>query len=407
MSDRSPTGNLPALPERFSLSPEFRLLAACSWVAPAAQEQAQSERIISLCGEKIDWDKFIDLVDRHRVPALTYIALRQHADRRLPGDIKEKLKERSDQARKQSLRYAAELIRLIKIFAASGVEVIPLKGSILSQRLFGDTGMRQLKDIDLLVRPKDLDRVDRLLELEGYRCTFPGFELTANQKEYFKTGIHHYEYVHNERGLNLEIHWRSLLWTPEQAAELWNSCQPTEWMGVHVNCLDDDALLLYLCDHGAGHKWFRIKWLSDIVMIFSQDRADGWENLLVMSDRLGLRRTLAQTVLLVHWLYGIPLPQRLCELIVEDKSTVVLGIIAIEALVMDGAGHARAGRRLGSLSRAWYLIRLKPSLPYGMIIKGLLICPPDFRIISLPASLFWLYLPLRPPLWFWRNYLKK
>jgi putative nucleotidyltransferase-like protein len=403
MADTQGGTALPALPERFRLSPEFRLLVACSWVNP----QAQAERIIYLSGERIDWDEFIELVDRHRVPVLAYAALRRHANECLPNDIREKLKERSDQARKQALRYAVELVRLIKMFAGNSIEVIPLKGLILSQRLFGDTGMRQLNDIDLMVRHEDLDLADRFLGLEGYRRISPGFELTKNQKKYLMTGIHHYEYVHNERCLNLELHWRSFLWTPEQAAELWNSCQPAEWMGLRVKCLDDDALLLYLCDHGAGHKWFRIKWLSDIAMILAQDRPNGWDNLLAMADRFDLRRVLAQTALLVHWLYEVSLPRPLSRLIEEETASVSLASIAITAILTSEVDHATGGRRFEYVKRTRYLIRLKPSLPYGMVLKGVLISPQDIKEIPLPSSIFWFYIPLRPVFWVWRNYLRK
>jgi len=33
---------LPSIPEKFNLTPEFRLMAACSWIAPPALEQVQA-----------------------------------------------------------------------------------------------------------------------------------------------------------------------------------------------------------------------------------------------------------------------------------------------------------------------------------------------------------------------------
>lgn len=406
MADIQGTLTLPAFPERFRLTTEFRLLLACSWFVPQSLEQAQAEKITSLCRECVDWNAFVSLVNRHRVPALVYANLCKHAGERLPGDIREKLKERSSQARKQALHCAVELVRLIKMFVEHGIGVIPLKGPLLSLRLFGDPGTRHARDIDLMIRPEDLDRIDKLLASEGYRCIFPGFELSAQQLSYLMTGIHHFEYVHGGHGLTLELHWRSFLWTPEQASGLWNNCLSVDWMGVRVNCPDDDALLLYLCDHGAGHKWFRIKWLSDVAMMLSQDRPDGWDNLLAMADRLDLRRTLAQTALLVHWLYEITLPGPLQRLIELEEVAVKLGITAISAMLASSEDHLTAGRRFGNMRRAWYFLRLKPSLPYGMVLKGILICPPDFKEFRLPNSLFWLYIPLRPVFWFWRNFMK-
>jgi hypothetical protein len=274
---------------------------------------------------------------------------------------------------------------------------------MLSQQLFGDPGSRQSKDIDLLIRPEDLVRADRILAEAGYRCIFPGFELTASQMNYLGTGVHHFEYIHGERKINVELHWRSYLWTSQQADCVWHRCRQIDWMGVAAACLDDDNQLLYLCDHGAAHKWFRIKWLSDMAMMLAQDRPDGWDSLLAMADRLGLRRALAQSALLVHWLYDIPLPAQLCRLIKEEKTSVALGSAALTGL----HNHDASGGRFEGVRHAFYLMRLKPSQPYGMLLKGMLICPADFTIVPLPDSLFWLYIPLRPVFWLWRNYLKR
>ncbi len=397
---------LPDLPQRFRLSLEFRLLLACSLVVPPALEIEHAERVAHLCDDSVDWDIFVGLVDRHRVPALVYDSLCRYGGK-LPVDIREKLKQRSNQARRQALRCAAELVRLVRLFAAQKIELIPLKGPLLSQQLFGDPGTRHSRDIDLLVMPGDLENVHKLLADEGYQCVFPGFELTPAQLDYIRTGVHHFEYFHGENGLTLEIHWRSFMLTPEQVAGMWRRCLPVGWMGTRITCLDEDDLILYLCDHGAGHKWFRIKWLSDIAMLFSRDRSDGWNNLLAMAEQLDLRRTLAQTALLVHWLYEITLPLPILRLVEEEKTALKLGIPAVSAMLASEEFHLTAGRRFGNMRRARYFKRLKPTMSFSMVLKIILVCPDDFKQFPLPKSLFWLYIPLRPLFWFLRNYTKK
>src|SRR5450631_1551270 len=103
-----PDVSLPDIPEKFSLTPEFRLLAACSWIAPPALEQDQAERIASLCRGGIDWQEFLVLVRRHAVPALAYATLGRHAGDGLPQAVRETLKKQNSTARHQALFQAAE-----------------------------------------------------------------------------------------------------------------------------------------------------------------------------------------------------------------------------------------------------------------------------------------------------------
>jgi len=128
---------LPIIPEKFSLTPEFRLLAACSWIAPPALEQDQAERIASLCKAGIDWEEFLVLVRRHGVSSLAYTMLCRHAGDRLPAAIRDILKTDHIQSSGQALLQSAELIRIGKRFSEQGIEMIPLKGVLLCVRRRG------------------------------------------------------------------------------------------------------------------------------------------------------------------------------------------------------------------------------------------------------------------------------
>jgi hypothetical protein len=104
--------------------------------------------------------------------------------------------------------------------------------------LYGDPGLRQSRDLDLMVKPEDLDRTDRLLLDEGYHRTFPDLELSTRQMEVLQSACQHYSYSHPQRSILLELHWRLNLWTPEQVAELWSRSRPMEWSGArfrHMN----------------------------------------------------------------------------------------------------------------------------------------------------------------------------
>jgi hypothetical protein len=116
-----------------------------------------------------------------------------------------------------------------------------------------------------------------------------------------------------------------------------------------------------------------------------------------------MRRVLAQTALLVNWLYGIPLSGVLCSLVAEERAAASLADKAMSSLLQSSMERNSAGKRLDGLRHACYLFKL--ALPLSGIIKGMLIKYSDFKELSLPDRLFWLYFQLRPLFWLWRNYL--
>jgi len=406
MADMQMGTTLPRLPERFQLTPEFRLVAACSWVAPESLAQAQADKIVELCNGHINWDLFIALIKRHEVHALAHASLSRHAGNGIPLPALETIRKHNSIVRRQSLFQTAELIRLIRLFSDSGVEVIPLKGVFLSQQIHGDPGMRSSVDLDILVKPEQVDLAEQVLETAGYYCEFNNCAMTAVQKAHTRNHIHHMEFAHCKSGLHVELHWSLGPWLPEQVAVIWDHMTQAKWQGVSINSLDNEALLLVLCDHGARHEWSNLKWLGDIAQLLTSERITDWERLLSLARQLDLLRTLAHGVLLVHWLLDIQLPEELRKLIRKEKQASSLSEKALPIMLMSAKELVGAGKRARSLKIAWKLKKLRPSLPYGVILKTVMVPLIDCQTIPLPAALFWLYYPLRPVLWFWRHYVK-
>jgi hypothetical protein len=400
-----PDFSLPSIPDKFKLTPEFRLLAACSWIAPPVLEKEQAEKIVSLCRGVIDWDVFVSLVRRHGVPALAYTMLSRHAGDMVPRATREILKASHVQSVGQALFQAAELVRLSELFSARGIDVIPLKGVFLSHQLYGDIGMRTSCDLDILVKPEYVDLADQIMEAEGYSCDYHGLQLTARQKQQFRTHLPHYDFTHSKSGLHVELHWNFGLWLSGQMTAFLLHTTRREWQGMSVDSLDDDATLLLLCEHGARHLWSSMKWLGDVARLLSSERSTGWDTLIALAAEFDLRRILSHSALMVHWVYGVTLPHELRTLIRQESLAASLSERALIKLLMSGGELAGAGKRAQKLRETLHMKRLRPSLTYSLIAKYCFVSPEDYQALDLPVSLFWLYYPLRPILWVWRNYI--
>ena len=433
MPDREPENSLPPLPARFQLTPEFRLLLASAWIAPEGPPhqrvgrvipnppskldrecgalritrstpyaQTQAERVRAACHDGIDWEEFVSLVDRHRV-LVPHDELRRLVGNRLPDWAYEQLKSRRAEACRHALRQAAELVRLHGAFGARGIEMIPLKGVMLSVQLFDDPAMRSTRDLDLLVRPERLDEADQILRSGGYRLVSPDCELTPRRKKWLLRASHHFGYTHDQRHQLVELHWRLLLWKTEHVAELWKHCQAMAWMGTKFLTLKDDSLLLFLCDHGSKHQWRRVKWLADVAVLLAQERDFSWDNLLALADRFDLSRPLAEAGLLVHWLYGIRIPEPLVELIGRQQSASDMASQSVEAMLLSEEAYSTLSVRLKNVM---FLGRNRERLSRRASWRSCLLSTDEFKEFPLPDRLFWLYFPLRPLLWFYHHYIR-
>ncbi len=401
MPDLGSRDMLPPLPARFRLSPEFRLLLASAWIAPPACRGAQAERIEAAHRDGVDWGAFFALIDRHRV-VVPLETLREALGARLPDRVSEQLAARKAEACRVALRQLAELARLSRVFAGRGIDLLPLKGVMLSWQLFGDPAMRSTRDLDLLVRSQCLDAAGEVLREEGYRCLFPDFDLTPRRRQWVLRHSSHFVYRSDDRGQLIELHWRLPQWQADHVAELWDHRRMVTLAGTSLPGLNDEALLLFLCDHGAKHEWCRAKWLVDVAALFAQERRLSWEQVLVLADRCNLTRPLAQAGLLMHWLFTLPIPHPLRNLIVrEDCSPSAMR--AVHALLQsDQESLALPGR----LRSAVNMVRRRPGSPRFDSLRSCMISTDEFKECPLPDWLFWLYFPLRPLLWFYHYYIK-
>jgi hypothetical protein len=271
--------------------------------------------------------------------------------------------------------------------------------------LYGDPTLRQLRDLDLMVKPQDLDRADEIMLEEKYKRTIPDFDLSERQKKAFLSAGHHYEYIHPERSGRVELHWRIDLWTPEQIGELWKHTLPMEWRGVSFRRLTEEMSLLLLCDHGSFHQWSRIKWLSDLAAIFSACSRMNWAYTIEAAERLDLQRSLATAALLVSWLYRLPLEAPLAGLIEREKKAAALAHESLRVMAMSEK-EINEPSFYNQLKHEAYIFRMRARLPCRRLLERKIDDTEAWKLVPIPDRMFRLYYLLRLPLWLGRCLMK-
>ena len=249
----------------FSL--EFELLCAClSWPLNEARLSAVAAR----ASGGIDWSLFIALMERHRVAGLVANALSK-AKAALPPDVRAGLAERARSVALEELGMALEVGRLTRALQAAKVRPVVLKGVSLAIQAYGRLGLRQNRDIDLLVSPEAAPQALRRLTQLGYEPFEPPDALDPNAFQDWSKRHKDVALRRGPAGPLVELHWR-----------LFDTARPTSGLeeartvaltlpgAGDITCLHPQSALIYMCEHGAEHAWSRLKWLADLNALISQ-----------------------------------------------------------------------------------------------------------------------------------------
>ncbi len=151
-----------------------------------------------------------------------------------------------------------ELKRILETFFDKGVKVIVLKGAALAKTVYGDIGLRQMSDIDLLVKREDLPHAEDIMSGLGYR--FQG----DMPPDWYRENHQHISYIHPEKNIPVEIHWhisrrahlsRIRIVDTDIMERWWERAQNIEFSGSKALMLCPEDLILHLCLHFFKHRF--------------------------------------------------------------------------------------------------------------------------------------------------------
>lgn len=377
-------------------SAAFQLMIASSWIAPDSCREIQDEAVQRACDAGPNWTEYLQLVDRHRTSAPSWAVLKRTPRVNVPEQARRELHRRSDLCRWQAMLHLQLLAGVLKSLNQAGILVMPLKGPLLSFTLYGDAGLRQSKDMDILVPQPEIRRTQECLENMGWRLGPEYFPLSPRQWEATFQHESHVGYSHPQ-GCQLELHWQ---WSwPQWTEPDWGKSRTAELSGFSYRGMNDVDLAIYLASHGGAHRWFRAKWLGDLARLHCQGRVD-WMEVLTYARNLHQDRPVLLCLQLLSDCYHLASPSVPRSLLNSlPDSLISAAVYALRADRESNEGNVwdrlKQGVQIqGNFRGLW---------PHRSWWTGVLHCREDFRMVRLPDRLFWLYTPLRPLLWLWRR----
>ncbi len=216
------------------------------------------------------------------------------------------------------VRREAHLKRLLSRLRAQGIEVIPLKGAALLETLYPELGLREMADIDLLVREADFITTAEILLAQGLKPKWEAdsgdlFAFHQLPQQFWPGELSFYD----GKGLHIDVHrdlvtshWFKIAF-PVDVDRVWaRSRQPEPGdASVWERRLDPCDMLSHLCLHAGLNGMQVVKNLFDIDQFIRKPPADwNWDAFLDRVAAWQLGAVAYHLFAFCQHLFNTPLP---------------------------------------------------------------------------------------------------
>jgi hypothetical protein len=284
----------------FSMGAEERLILLLSRVQLPGDMQADLASFWEEVRGRLDYRKVIELASLNLVSPLLYRNFLKLQD--VPAGILAETGEMYYYTLRKNVLHSQETVRLIGLLQSGGVEVVPLKGSLASDIIFRDPGLYPTGDIDLLVRPEDLKRTEKILLDAGYRK-----DSRVSERDLFSQ---HYHLIFHSDAYIAEVHWNLVKRYFTVPAEFWwEEKTRMEYGEAEILQLSVEKYLMYLIFHLFLHGYRPLKFFVLISELINVRREEiDWGKFFSYADEYKMRRLVLFTLDLLGELLGTRMP---------------------------------------------------------------------------------------------------
>lgn len=376
-----------------SMSPEMALLVAC---ARAQLTEEDKSVIRSLLDKELDWDCVIHNAIYHKVIPLLHRSLSTSFHEKVPAGAMNRITTHLKESSLYTFIISASLLNVISLLHENGIPVLPVKGAILAEKLYGSATMRSYGDIDILVHRENIKKTLNVLQENKYTLLPEGIPQSTFLK--FLQYCHH-GCLLDRNGILIELHWElSGFYAPEPITL--GKLEPFLTKTVFNNCptlaLTDEMLFIFLCLHGNKHFWAKLDYICSIAELINVVPDLDWDVILELGKKYKMSKRILISLSLAKRLFAPAIP--------EKMNTMLTSKPAVTRLADKIIGSELS--RNSEVSKVHPLLRIILYQPAAMdskidairfVIRTLFI--PEFEKCyssRLPDSLFPLYFLYRP-----------
>jgi hypothetical protein len=173
---------------------------------------------------------------------------------------------------------------------------------------YGDIGLRQAGDIDILISPKNFDRTRLILESLGYQMTPPltNAQLASHLKSHCEI-----QFMRDDWLTVVDLHWslapKSFVFKVDTEEAL-SRLQTVAINGVEIKTLSTEDSILYQSMHGAKHLWRRLEWITALGETIRAAESIDWDAVHERATQARATRMLALGLRLAERVSRIDIP---------------------------------------------------------------------------------------------------
>ena len=319
--------------------------------------------------------------------------LNKHLDfKSVPSFFIARLKRESVANTQAVLHLTAKQLRLFKLFSEHKIPLALFKGPLLSQMAYGEIGLRQAGDIDVLIHRRHFAPARLLLESLGYQMT-PA--LTRAQLESHLNSNCEIQFMRDDWFTVVDLHWdlapRSFVFKLN-AEEVMSRLQGVTFAGAEVKTLAAEDRILYQAMHGAKHLWRRLEWITSLAESIRNTPTLDWDVVIDRANKARATRILALGLRLVQIFSSVKVPAHaLAAIDAEHAMQRMAEDIRQNIFTTFGAAD--------STETNLYNLRVMDRKRDALVAALRAIFVPtftDWQALALPASLHSLYYAYRP-----------
>jgi len=290
------------------VSNESRILCACARTQLSPEDDAG---LADLLARPVDWNALFTLGRRHRMIPFLHTNFKRLGEGGVPGEVSEKLRSWFEQIASRNLLMTAALVRVLKKLNHDGIPVLAFKGPVSSYSLYGNLGLREFNDVDVIVHKNMLHRARRTLLGLGLQSAT---RLSENQERALSRFRNELSFSMDDGVFHVDLHWHLLvhhLRTLPDDEDVWRRSERVNLAGVGIRTLSATDLLSYFCARAAVDMWTTLCRIFDIAETARVLSVDGWSDVLTRADRVGKRRMMLVGLLVAHDLLNAPVPAKI------------------------------------------------------------------------------------------------
>lgn len=284
--------------------PQERLLILMSLAKLHDEEMDEAKK---LAKQVDDWDLFWELSYTNRVVPLVKSNLEKiGAFSALPPSIQDKFIKRSNKIREMNKARLQAGVRFMEKLRENQIPVVILKGVNFAETIYKNPHYKRMNDIDLLVKPEDLQRIYPLLETLDF---FSIVALTGGSEKHNEKRSHHAAYINRSLTCMVGLHWKLI--NPLSPFHydyeaIWSRVSEFPIEGTVAGTMAPEDNLHHVCVHLPYYKT-GLRELADIYNLIRQHRdALDWDLLLATIEKADTHEPMFHALSLANRICSIP-----------------------------------------------------------------------------------------------------